>query len=287
MRYIIFIILSSMLLFGCCYTPMTSSSNTNDTNETSADDIIDDDANNAQENVTETPATEESAQEDTNQQDSDLEPGSENETTTISSSCVGPTESDMSVRDTVLFYNKSYTDVCIDYSTVKDYYCNNGVLESINDECNPGNRCNAGKCEPVTFICSETDGGINVFQRGKTTVVYGMNTPVDEWDECVDEGKIIEYYCLGDGTATSEQIICPSGYKCVSDRCVRSNCDETDGGLDIYVAGKTTAGGEERNDDCITERRLREYYCYGDDIESTDEYCDEGYICDNDRCELE
>ncbi|MFH0885170.1 MAG: hypothetical protein V1861_05670, partial [Candidatus Micrarchaeota archaeon] len=91
-----------------------------------------------------------------------------------------------------------------------------------------------------------------------------------------------EYSCLTDGTYATSEVLCGSGLKCVGGRCVDSNCDENDGGLNIFKYGVTTADGNDYEDDCINDHDILEYFCYGDSVDSSDVDCGKGYICNAD-----
>jgi len=205
---------------------------------------------------------------------------------TSSSNCAGPSTPDTTKQETVTIGQNVQTDICIDYTTVKDYYCANGELKSINHECQPGYKCNGGKCEPMPVICTDSDNGKDIRVRGRTKAVKGLGTFFDQWDECIDEGTVLEHYCNVDGTVTSEEVWCDSGYRCYVDRCIRSDCSETDDGIDIYERGTATdADGNDYTDTCVSDERIREYYCYGNEVESITRSC-EGYYCDDDHCEF-
>ena len=202
----------------------------------------------------------------------------------IDETCQGPLGPDTFVRETVTVAGVNYTDTCIDFTTVKDFYCKDNNVSSTNTNCAVGYRCDGGKCVLLEVSCHETDDGFDIENRGKTTQSLGLATTFDEWDECVDEGMLKEHYCVLNGTAVSELVECGSGKKCVVGRCIESDCYDTDGGFDIYKKGTATFHDEEYEDDCISDEKLREYYCYGDSIESDDVQCPEDYFCDRSRC---
>src|SRR5271157_4374576 len=52
--------------------------------------------------------------------------------------CSGPSAPDINNRATVIFNGTNYTDVCVDYTVVKDYFCNGAILGIQDDECDPG-----------------------------------------------------------------------------------------------------------------------------------------------------
>lgn len=202
----------------------------------------------------------------------------------ITIGCTGPIEPDIYIMESVTANGSTYTDTCIEFKTVKDYYCRDNELLSLNHECPPGYGCQEGRCLVFYMECAETDAGNDTLVRGKTTSTKGLLTIFSKWDECIDEGLIEEHYCLENGSAMTEEILCGSGFKCVSDRCVKSKCDETDDGLDIYDAGVTTVDDVEYEDDCRSDYELREYYCYGDDVESVDKNCGKDHICNRGQC---
>lgn len=202
----------------------------------------------------------------------------------VPSGCNGPVADDIYKKEQVSLNGSVYSDVCVDFKTVKDYYCEDNSLKSINHECPPGYGCSDGQCNPLSYECTETDGGNDSSVRGKTTVTRGLFISFDKWDECIDDGLLTEYYCLLNGTAASQDIECPSGKKCDNGRCIRSDCSETDDGLDIYEVGTTELGASESTDECLNDEEITEYYCYGDDIRSKTKDCGTGYRCDDGEC---
>jgi hypothetical protein len=197
--------------------------------------------------------------------------------------CAGPVEPDVYRIDFATFNGTQYNDTCIDYTTVKDYYCKDKVLKAQNSQCPAGYRCEDGGCKVVEEQCTETDLGRDIYQRGRTLHTKGLATLLNEWDVCIDEGLIKEYYCTLNGS-TYEEIECGTGYRCASGKCVESDCTDSDGGYNIYKSGTTELYDKEMDDDCIGQYRLREFYCYGNSIEYDDVYCPEDYICNADRC---
>ncbi|MEW6748707.1 MAG: hypothetical protein AB1295_03295 [Candidatus Micrarchaeota archaeon] len=200
--------------------------------------------------------------------------------------CHGPYDPDIYSRDSATHNGTEYADECIEFDVVKDYICRDGKLETLNNECPPGFGCNQGLCEEQPYICNEADLGNDTSTRSRTYVSRGLNVVFDQSDECVDIATIKEHYCLLNGTAATQEFECGSGMKCLSGKCVKSKCSETDGGLDIYKKGTTSASGVEEEDECITDYEVREYYCHGDEVYSKITHCGEGFICSssNDKC---
>lgn len=193
--------------------------------------------------------------------------------------CVGPSQVDVLVNDSVSYNNTIYKDYCVEFDVVKDYFCKNNKPEAINNECPSGYGCLFGRCEKQYMQCTDSDGGNDTSKRGRVMVIKGLNTLSDKWDECIDAVTVREYYCSETNATASEDIDCGSGFKCFEDRCMESKCSETDGGLNIYKKGTTTAGEEEFTDECVDDHEIREYYCYGDEIKLKVEHCGPGYIC--------
>lgn len=198
--------------------------------------------------------------------------------------CSGPSEPDIYAKETTVLNGRAYNDTCTDYRVVKDYYCHNGNVTSLSNECPPGYACSWGVCIKLEAVCSDDDGGNDTTQRSTVLVLKGINTIFKETDDCVDEGVVVEYYCNPDDSASSAEIPCPSGKKCASGKCIRSACDDSDGGIELYDQGTTSSEGVEKEDDCVDDNTVREYYCYGDEVRNDDYACKRGYVCSGGRC---
>ncbi len=201
----------------------------------------------------------------------------------IDDRCIGPIEPSIAEQNVVKILGSNYTDSCVDFNTVKSYYCKDNNVTAANLNCESGYRCDQGVCVELENGCTETDEGKDIFTKGQTTGFLGLATTLKEWDECEDEGSIKEYYCDLD-EAKSEILYCGSGFKCANGKCVKSNCEETDGGRDIFKAGKVTIDDKDYKDFCPGDYKLREYFCYGDGYESDDVQCPKDHICDGGRC---
>lgn len=201
--------------------------------------------------------------------------------------CTGVTAADIYTRGNVTWNGTVYTDLCVDYKSVKDYFCQNQKLMSINNECDPGYGCTNGTCTPLALLCAATVPANDTSVRGKTTVSRGMGTISEDFDSCIDLQTQRKYFCLPNGSDDYTDASCGSGKKCVDGRCVRSACIETDAGMDIYHAGTTTstiAGGKSYDDDCFADNVIHEYYCYGDSVMDETISCGAGYVCKDAAC---
>lgn len=204
---------------------------------------------------------------------------------TIAKLCAGPTEVNLAIASNVTFEDKTYSDVCLEYTLTKKYYCKNDKIESINQPCDSGYFCNLGKCEQKQFKCSESDGGRDETTKGKTTVLLGILVASENWDSCIDLETLKEFYCFSNGTSTSEDIKCGNELKCVEAKCVSSLCNDSDGGINLYKAGVAAGKGDEEYEDlCLDNHRLIEYSCFGDEVIQDEISCGVGYFCDEDHC---
>ncbi|MFH1520412.1 MAG: hypothetical protein ABID61_02085 [Candidatus Micrarchaeota archaeon] len=199
--------------------------------------------------------------------------------------CTGPTEVDLFISSNVTFEGNTYSDICMGYDLTKKYYCKHDKVESVNQQCDSGYFCNLGKCEQKQLSCSESDGGRDNTTRGKTTTVLGMLITSENWDSCLDIATLKEFYCFSNGTSTSEDIDCGTGFKCFDGRCVPSLCTDSDGGLNVEKAGVTIGKDhKEHYDTCDTNKYLIEYFCFGDDAISDEISCGVGHFCNQDYC---
>jgi hypothetical protein len=216
-----------------------------------------------------------------------LPPPPVNTTPPVNPGCVGPGTYDIHVKGSVVLNGTEYSDTCIEFMVVKDYYCKDDKMEAVNNECPAGYGCTLGACVVQEFVCTETDGGKDLLVKGNTIVSKGIHTSFNKIDECIEVGTIEENYCLENGTAATEELDCGTGFKCVNGKCIESDCSETDGGKDIYNFGTATdVADEEFEDECIDDHKIREYYCFGDDVRDDDIPCGAGYICNSseDEC---
>lgn len=210
----------------------------------------------------------------------------ENKTHATPGTCIGPNEYeyDILVQNKTTSRGHDYWDTCVIAKSVKDYYCKNGELKDINTECPSGYDCRNGACKQMDYSCTKTSGKDTTL-RGHITVVKGLTVVLDEYDECINDGTVKEWVCAENNTGYYEETDCGSGLKCGDGRCVRSKCEETDAGDDPLHSGKITFKDKDDSyeDFCVSDKTLREYYCYGDGINVKDYRC-KNDKCDNDEC---
>jgi len=182
---------------------------------------------------------------------------------------------------TVTLNGRSYADSCNSIFIVKDYFCRNGTVENVVNQCPNGQRCSSGRCVNITFSCNDSDGGEDIYEKGAVTVFSDAGSSEIFYDSCQEDNEIKEYFCI-DGRQDYRIRECPSDHECVSGRCREADCVDSDGGKDEDVYGIVTKGGDEEQDRCSSGTRVVEYYCYRGDIEHVTITCDGE--CNGGRC---
>ena len=178
---------------------------------------------------------------------------------------------------------------------LKEYYCNNSVLKSVNILCKDG--CENGACINANLMrCADSDGGRNYTLKGNVTKGDVVKT-----DFC-DGNVLREYYC--DNRTNPLGIIKNISYNCTrfgysgceNGACINTsliNCNDSDGGINIYVAGiadeRVNWSRRYYNDACVTSRGS---VCTGDSCTAVAEgYCSDKGVsnilmqCPTNRCE--
>ncbi|MFA5412442.1 MAG: Kazal-type serine protease inhibitor [Candidatus Micrarchaeia archaeon] len=168
------------------------------------------------------------------------------------------------------------TDVCVDLGTVTEYYCLGNDIADIELACESGESCLNGVC--AQLACIETDGGYNIYAKG--TLREGSNVYADY---CSGISSVREYYCSGDN-AVPVTASCGDGYYCSEGACAEYTCRDTDGGRDEDEYGTASKGSDEGADECYDADTVTEYYCSGNEVESTRIDCSSGKICEDGEC---
>jgi len=134
--------------------------------------------------------------------------------------------------------------------------------------------------------CTDSDGR-DVYVKGNVSLGTALYV-----DGCTDGSHVKEYYCDG-SMATSETAECPLGSACADGRCARveTDCNDTDGGDDIYNEGTLTLvrglTSAEYLDKCLDGKRVKEYYCTRDGYVEQIVNCPDGTICVQAACKTE
>ncbi|MBU0585930.1 hypothetical protein KJ780_00290 [Candidatus Micrarchaeota archaeon] len=133
---------------------------------------------------------------------------------------------------------------------------------------------NNGSCAS----CTDSDGGKELFTFGSAS---DENNSIS--DQCTDSLNLREAFCSGI-FASSIELPCPTGYECELGVCIQAVCTDSDGGKDKSVFGQVEAGGSMMQDECISEFKLKEYYCENGTALSTELACGSGFYCDEGIC---
>ncbi|MFH0884680.1 MAG: hypothetical protein V1861_03140 [Candidatus Micrarchaeota archaeon] len=181
----------------------------------------------------------------------------------------------------------NYTDYCIVFESVEEYFCNGTIAQKETIPCAEGNECHDGSCvfkmPPIPEPDCQDSDGRDTYTKGS------VNTTENTFeDSCVDNKRVREYYC--DQGARYEDSDCAPGYGCEMGMCIKiaGNCTETDGGYDIQNEGKVLVKSglivAEFLDKCLDDHRLREYQCSFGGYISMDVECGAGMRCAQASC---
>jgi len=193
--------------------------------------------------------------------------------------CEGPTEPDILTASSVKYGGEVYADQCVQWNTIKEYYCRDGEVKNGNLNCPPGYWCKNGACIEFVGSCTDSDGN-DTQKRGYVSVVVSPFSSETEHDECEDGATVREWVC-NESQGFALLLECGSGFKCAEGKCVRSKCKDTDNGIEPKVYGEIGNELETAHDSCIDDEVLREYYCYGDSIKYKDITCADKCIDDS------
>jgi len=176
-----------------------------------------------------------------------------------------------------------YQDSCISSTTVREVYCDLSFLDryrAVYVTCPTGQMCsNGGACVsstppiPITFTCSDTDGGQNNGTAGTVSanasrggVVISSNI---SRDFCYTNVSVMEQYCTSSTSLNASRVIaCSSGQFCSSGACIpiTYTCLDTDRGSYANIQGNVTitpsSGAQTRAaDTCVNSSYVGEYTC--------------------------
>jgi len=174
-------------------------------------------------------------------------------------------------------------DSCVNSSSVKEYFCENGVMENLIDPCPSGYACNDGACLNPNTDCVDSDGNAvpDITVRG--TIRKGNETKTDS---CDNAGDVREYYCSNNSIAYS--IFSCSPGSCSDGRCINSDakCIDSDigEGQDLTERGNISKGPVTKQDICLDANVVVEYGCENGTIIANNVVCPPFYSCNDGQC---
>lgn len=130
-------------------------------------------------------------------------------------SCIDSDGKDTYTKGTVVAFGKTFEDSC-DGQFIKEYYCEKGEAATSTWQCASGFTCEEGKCVRIRNVCSETDGGRDIYTIG--TLYINSSLKATYIDKCKSDTLLKEYYCEND-EMVSEDIICET--ECKQGRCLK------------------------------------------------------------------
>jgi hypothetical protein len=124
------------------------------------------------------------------------------------------------IKGTTTYGSATYTDNCLSYNVVYEYYCESGELKEKQVVCPEGMNCQNGYCvEGPERECEDTDGGKSTHKKG--TITYWIGDAIyEETDKCYDKYSVLEVWCTEDGGKGFGIIECGSGEWCEDGECV-------------------------------------------------------------------
>ncbi len=168
--------------------------------------------------------------------------------------------------------------------------------------------CLAEESSSKTYAV-DTDSGLDVSKQGTISGTDRAGKFVSGTDKCIDESKVREFYAAEEKETTFAafaDINCGEGEVCKGGACVSVSaggttnisaalparplsCTESDGGIEITVAGNVKAiyenGREvERNDECVGPDRVQEWYCSSGTIKAVRRDCPATHECTGGAC---
>lgn len=113
----------------------------------------------------------------------------------------------------------SYSDICVSYNVVFEYYCEDGGVRDVQIMCPDGEECSGGVCiEAGDRECTDTDDGKSRYQRG--TVSYWVGgEELSETDKCYDQDSVLEVWCTEDGSVGFGILECYDSDWCEDGAC--------------------------------------------------------------------
>lgn len=141
-----------------------------------------------------------------------------------------------------------------------------------------------GDCTPVVKTCNDTEDGKDSAVKGTVTTSDNVSLT----DKCLNASTVLEYYCSG-SEISNKEIACENGFECKVGKCAEKEppapaCNDSDDGRNATVRGTVTVGDDTLTDTCNGTASVKEYYCDGNESDSSLMDCPEGTACKSGKC---
>ncbi|MBN1170252.1 hypothetical protein JXA56_04460 [Candidatus Micrarchaeota archaeon] len=180
-------------------------------------------------------------------------------------------------KGSVVIGTEVHTDVCQNSIELIEHICKESGYTIITYPCPSDFICHQGRC--ISRLCQDPDGK-DIFTSETTTKGTESKT-----DSCVSSSTVREYFCSSN-TIHYNDFLCPPETVCLNGKCIKEIlCDDSDGGINIFQAGKVTrTGSQPVSDFCVDSKQINEYYCSSEGISVATFSCGNGYRCQNGTC---
>jgi len=129
------------------------------------------------------------------------------------------------------------------------------------------------------YECSDTDGD-NIYEKG--IVYYGEET---YYDSCENTKYVNEQICKNNKPSKIQKS-CPEDYVCESGKCAEGDDECFDSDEKNYTTkGTVTYHDVEYIDFCTSNRNVKEYYCFNDEMKVIGHECKLTEKCNDGLCE--
>lgn len=192
------------------------------------------------------------------------------------------------IKGVTSVFGTNYTDYCVVFWSVEEYYCKGDVAGRETVSCEEGYECRDGACvekpiAPPKPDCDDPDGD-DIYTKGT------VNAAGQQYVDSCDDYKTVREYLCKNGLAQGVSNDCPAGYTCGNGRCSKPDvlCNDTDYGRNISAGGKVLVVSglvsAEYIDKCVDWNTVKEYYCDKDGYVGETIDCPQGQKCVEASC---
>ena len=174
---------------------------------------------------------------------------------------------------------------------IKEYYCNDGKVHLYYNKCPTDYTCSYGACvkKQIKPSCTDYDG-YNYYTASKIVYTDDSDTNKPLADVCLSNTKLEERICNGNNPSYT-YVYAPSGYECKNGAFVKKETTQTPSctdydGHSYYTASKIVYTDDSDTnkplaDVCLSNTKLEERICNGNNPSYTYVYAPSGYECKN------